>query len=73
MPAMKSIPLRFACLCLEDDCEAIFPLPARDGACPACASRAVWPLARWLNTNGCKPLTFYENALSEAEEGWVVP
>lgn len=38
-----AIPLARAMLCL--DCETIYPI---NGPCPACASLAGAPLARWL-------------------------
>ncbi len=38
------LPLRYASLCLND--ETVFDL--RDRACPACGSRTLVLLARWL-------------------------
>lgn len=58
--SMTFIPLARAMLCLNGDCEAVFPLveidddgtqiTARALACPACGSEAFIPLGAWLRS-----------------------
>lgn len=46
---MKLVKLEQADICI--DCESIFNA-SRQTACPGCGSKAVYPVARWLQSTG---------------------
>jgi hypothetical protein len=46
--AQDWIPLRKAVLCLNGECETIFPVASIQ--CPACGGSACMPLQTWLKT-----------------------
>ena len=46
------IPLRSCALCLNDDCETLYPLAYP--ACPRCAGTARAAVATWLGERGTK-------------------